>query len=199
MTITHSIPKKSPLWCWHTRTPCANCAWLTAKTWQRSLWPKDYRVGQIRRAQSGSPACCRSEGTEVALSWRPRHFHVSHTGGLTRYAHGTCVSPCGECWNPVSLPPPVRYAADSPWLSPRGVARRPGQRGATLALITATPNRLYWFDTMESRNEPREEWNMVYTKAAKISGLFLRFYFAQAAAGAAVGFVAPIAHALLRP
>jgi hypothetical protein len=36
-------------------------------------------------------------------------------------------------------------------------------------------------------------------KAAKISGLFLRMYFAQAAAGAAVGFVAPIVYALLRP
>jgi hypothetical protein len=52
---------------------------------------------------------------------------------------------------------------------------------------------------MESRNEPKEEWNMAYTKVAKISGLFLRFYFAQAAAGAAVGFMVPIAHALLRP
>ena len=40
---------------------------------------------------------------------------------------------------------------------------------------------------------------MVYTKAAKISGLFLRLYFAQAAAGASVGFVIPIAYALLRP
>jgi hypothetical protein len=72
-------------------------------------------------------------------------------------------------------------------------------RGATLALITATRSRLYQFDTMESRNEPREEWNMVYTRAAKFSGLFLRFYFAQAAAGACVGFIIPIAHALLRP
>jgi hypothetical protein len=40
---------------------------------------------------------------------------------------------------------------------------------------------------------------MVYTRAAKFSGLFLRFYFAQAAAGASVGFVIPIAYALLRP
>ena len=34
-------------------------------------------------------------------------------------------------------------------------------------------------------------------KAAKIAELFLRIYFAQAAAGAAVGFVVPIAYALL--
>jgi hypothetical protein len=35
-------------------------------------------------------------------------------------------------------------------------------------------------------------------KAAKISEMFLRFYFVQAAAGAAVGFMIPIVYALLR-
>ena len=35
-------------------------------------------------------------------------------------------------------------------------------------------------------------------KAAKIAELFLQIYFAQAVAGAAVGFVVPIAYALLR-
>ncbi len=66
--------------------------------------------------------------------------------------------------------------------------------GAALALITATLIGC----TDSARWSPETSKGTQKMKAAKISEMFLRFYFAQAAAGAAVGFVIPIVHALLR-
>ena len=141
--------------------------------------------------RSTSDVCYRGKsGLKAALHFCLLSATFGHSGGWLN---------CCRLEDPRSSSSASPLRSGLAVAEPRGVARRPGQRGTTFALITATPIRLYRFDTMESRNEPREEWNMVSTKAVKISGLFLRFYFAQAAAGAAVGFVVPIAHALLRP